>query len=871
MNTIPSRPQVHVRSAPSRAAEALVIALACLAPWAIGSVDAWAMLALDLGIAVIGLLTAARLWQSGRWGLLLGPASVALMGLIVLALFQAYPLPPHVLKAIAPHAANQWASLIPIAPERVIGDDLPAVALPPPTLSMIPDQTIHMTSRLIAAFVLFQCVVALGGGYEALRRFGLATCVNATLLALFAIIQMLSWNGKIYWIWWSPSASPWYSGGPFISHNHLAHYLNLGLGFAIALLISGWKRRETSGRGSEFWPAYSAGVLFVALLVSQSRGGVLSMALASFGVLAMLRLRFGKFPFSLALGLVALVAFALVILLAIGDASPYGARLKTMLDSGDPSLGARFSIWGASWRSWRDHPIWGSGLGSFPTATSPYSLHDFGIYFHRADNEYVDLLVEGGLVGLGLALGALIAIILGARRAWHAASRSREWGMVLGACFGGMAMACHDFFDYGLHVPGVGFSVVVLAAHLYRLGFQSPDRGQSPPAPSRIAAVGFGLATTLAMTWVIAVQYRVFRCEAALMGSGVPMPGTRAPSADEGFDKAADLERDRTALEQALSYRPNWSDGYLWLGKIQANLYRLAEERRTGGLARSTGETSPQTNPLWLLREAHANPNRLIPDRARHEGDPVRTYLSPSLRSFLEARRCNPYSALAQSKIASLTFLLEGGDPPALYAERAFGLSGWDEEVVDFIAEVSARTGRPDMAARCWRRSLALRPEVWPLVADSAAESLSPGQILDDLLVDGKHTVKFAEKLYPTEENREIRYRFLRAALDRLTRDEDLEPAERIWIESQARAGLDQRDQARRLMRESLAAEPTNSERRTRLVTLLLAWGDATEAHRQALAGVGLAPDDYGLQQVLRKSVDAMARGDRSRSPRGRN
>ena len=34
-------------------------------------------------------------------------------------------------------------------------------------------------SILSAAFILFECIVSLGGGYRALRRFGLAVTVNA--------------------------------------------------------------------------------------------------------------------------------------------------------------------------------------------------------------------------------------------------------------------------------------------------------------------------------------------------------------------------------------------------------------------------------------------------------------------------------------------------------------------------------------------------------------------------------------------------------------------------------------------------------------------------------------------------------------------
>ena len=850
----------------ARAAEVTVIGLACLAPWAIGAVDDWAVLCLDAGVAFVGLLTALSLWRTGRRWPVIGLPSVALMGLVLLALFQAMPLPVGLLKTVAPSSYARRLALLPAEPERVSGDERTPVALPSPTLSSVPDETVRMAGRLIAALVLFQCVLELGGGYASLRRFGVVTSINATLLALFALLQGLTWNGKIFWVYPSPySTSARAGGGPFVNRNNFAEYLNLGLGFSIGLLLSGRRASDAKGgRGSQLWAAYATGVIVVGIVVSQWRGGFLSMVAASAVTFVLLKGRIGKIRIGLGLGLGAVLLIALALLAAVGDSSPYLARLATIFDAGDTSLGARLSIWKYSLLAVWDHPVWGLGLGSFRIASAPYFLRDLGYFFTRAENEYVDLLTEGGLLGLGLGLMALTAIVRRTRGAWLAAKEPREWGLVLGASFGGMAVAFHSLSDFGLHIPGVGFTVVVLAAHLYRLGFRRPDPvdGTMHATSGLALAVVVGLAVVVPMSSVIARQYRQALREYALANSRIPRPGSATPSADEYDEKAPDLERDRLALERALSHQPDWCEGYLWLGKVHLNLYKLAEERRTGGTARSTFKASSQAGPLWLLQGARTPPAiEKIWARASRQGDPVCDHLVPALRCFLEARRCCPYSALAQAKIASLAFLFERGDPAIVYAERALGLTGRDEEVVDLIAEVAVRIGRPDLAARCWRKSLELRPEVWPLVADSAAESLPPDQILEQLLVRGQHTLAFAERLYSAPKDREVQERFLRATLDRLPRDPDLDESERIWLESQARAGLKQRDQSRRMMAEALSAEPRREEWRVRYIEWLLAWGDPREAHRQALAGVRLNPRHSGLRQGLKKAVSALSRG----------
>ena len=66
------------------AAEAVILAMACLSPWAIGAVDAWAQLILDVGLGllvVLGLASGRRADWARR---LFCVPSLALAGLALL-------------------------------------------------------------------------------------------------------------------------------------------------------------------------------------------------------------------------------------------------------------------------------------------------------------------------------------------------------------------------------------------------------------------------------------------------------------------------------------------------------------------------------------------------------------------------------------------------------------------------------------------------------------------------------------------------------------------------------------------------------------------------------------------------------------------
>jgi O-antigen ligase len=885
----PQRPMVlPVRN---RISELTLLLMICLAPWAYGSVEAWA----ELGLyAVIGLLTVLGHGPRARTrsaGLLVRLPGMALAGLALLAVFQAMPLSHGVLSWVSPSSAALRADLLPDRPEQVAHAPGPAVPLPATTLSIDPDSSVQTAARLAAAWLLFHCVLGIKDSARGLALFAKVVVFNSVLLALFAIVQALTWNGQIYWSRPVMVSSAYSVGGPFLSHNHLAAYLNLGLGLALGLLLRGNSREILRRDSPKLWTAYGAGIIAICVVTSHSRSGFLGFLAACLVLAMFLRTRLSQ----MGVGLVIVLVIAGLFLALLGGSSAYAARLLTILDLGDQGYQARIAVWRGAIHAWWERPVWGSGLGSFPVATTPHLTRELTVFFARAENEYIDMCVEGGAVGLFLLFAFMTGIAGLGLRALRGALGKRERAFVAGAAFGLIALTVQSCADFGSHIPAVGVTAVVLCGIVARLGRDGVTKLAAQPAGScrPIAArqidlirkelsryvaraplwswlapeLGW-LASVLLAAALIAHGIRDAWIEDRLARAGLPLAGTLMPTVGTLETTILGLDEWRDALQDAVRQRPNWAEGYLRLGLVHLGLYRRQAKEWLEDSGVDPKEIARMAEPLWLLGALHddqlttAQPPT---DTAVLSLEPIRDHLAPAVICFLEARRCCPFLALTHAELASLHELLIQGDPASRYGARALGLSGNDGQMIDFLAQVAVQTGDVGLAAHCWRKKLDVNPSSWPAVADEAATVLSATELLSDVAVDGRNAVRFAERLYGEAEQRQERDLFFQTALTRLATDHEITAAERLFCEAHASAGLNLHDQACERMTAALALEPGRSDWREDYVAWLLRWARPDEAHRQALIGQYFAPESEVFRAAVDRSAEALARGGRGK------
>lgn len=863
--------------------EILILLIVCLAPWAFGGVDAWAGFA--LGVAILGLtvLTSVSAWNTNRWRALWCVPSLALAGLVLLGAWQAASLPTPLWRALAPTESALRSSLVPGQVDRVAGDRQPPVPLPRPTLSQNPEFTRSAACRLAGAWLLFQAVLCLKDPRASFRRFGVVTAVNACLLSLVSVLQWLSWNGKVLWIREAPRPdNPWYSGGPFASHNHLAAYLNLGLGCLLGLILSSARGNPWfAKRGARLWPAYGAGVLLAGLIASHSRGGVLAAAAALVAVLGIAWVqggsrsasdaefwRRGRRGVKPALGLLALMLVTVLLtFLMTGNQSPF-ARLASLSEAGSD---IRWVVWRLSIASWWDRPVWGAGLGAFALAVAPYETKNYAHTYARAENEYLDVLVEGGIIGFGLVLLALGGIIVLVRRALAVTLVPHERALILGACFSGLALLFQWSCDFSFHVPAVAINAIVLAGLLCGMGLDAGavDGAARTTMSRRMAGWTCGLALPVLGLFALVPGYREARAELALWRAGLPLP-----EASRGQDRwesreLAGLEKATGALERALEARPDWAEGHLRAGVVWLRRYELMAADLIRSEVSDPAQVEALANPLWLRNQVHGGSAGLVvPVEELLEQEPIRSCLVPAARSFLEARRCCPSLAVAHVELAALDYLLEGNDPAQVSIRRALRLAGTNPYVLQMAAELAAQTDDLDLASRCWRRRLESDETAWEPVADAVGIVLTPEEILRDILPPdaGQLTLAFADRLFQTPETRQARTLFLRAALERLPRDPRVSPATLLFTEGMAQVGLGHRDQGQAKIEEALMLDSLQPVWRQKLVEILIESEQWKRAHTQIAVGLELDPGNAELLSAQQRVIEALARGKTSDS-----
>jgi O-antigen ligase len=292
-------------------------------------------------------------------------------------------------------------------------------------------------------------------------------------------VQFLSWNGKIYWMRKVPPSS---SFGPFVNHNHFAGYVEMIIPLAVALALYVMEKRRRSpdqvsdhgararqeerGRwGQSGLALFAAVVLVVALLFSQSRGGLLSTIASGVVLFALVWRRIASRAL---MRTVAIVLPVVVIALALWIGADV---LDTQLESfrgleSEASFRSRALIWDSLVRHVDQFKWVGAGFGAFEPSFAPYTPAGSARRWDKAHNDYLQILWETGLVGVLLVLAALGVFVY---RYWAPAMRSRPHRLDLFAVaisVSLMSIALHSLVDFNLQIGSNGFLCTVLAGLL---------------------------------------------------------------------------------------------------------------------------------------------------------------------------------------------------------------------------------------------------------------------------------------------------------------------------------------------------------------------------------------------------------------------
>ncbi|MFO1001511.1 MAG: O-antigen ligase family protein [Planctomycetaceae bacterium] len=272
----------------------------------------------------------------------------------------------------------------------------------------------------------------------------------------------------------------------------------------IWLQWSGFLGRLAEMNTSQILASAAIILLIAGIAATLSRAGIVAAVLGIIA-LGMSRLLAGRWLASFCSVLLILILSSLFMSLMDLDTTVL-SELRTLKDPVSDST-IRLLHWTDSLQSCADFPLLGSGFSAYRCASMPYQRHETGKWFQRADNQYVEVLVEGGLMGLScfLAIGLLMI-----KFAFNAlASRHRrvvadvdvaEWlGSIALLCVVGLAGAA--FFDYGTSLSSVASAFVTIMVIVERWSYQSQKPFVEKP---RAPGLSFP-AVSRAFVWVLVI------------------------------------------------------------------------------------------------------------------------------------------------------------------------------------------------------------------------------------------------------------------------------------------------------------------------------------------------------------------------------
>ncbi|MBO6781948.1 MAG: O-antigen ligase family protein [Alphaproteobacteria bacterium] len=453
-----SEPRPHTSFALRLAFGGLLTVLV-LAPLPLGSNRQWAWSLLAIAVAVTLLVWAVGVARTPGairipWSRHL-PATVAFLLAIAWFCLQASGITP----AAWDHPL--WAQA--------------AAALDKPDLggaiSLNPNASFDGAMRLLAYGAVFWLAMHFCRSRRRTKQLLWAIVISGSVYAVYGLAVQFSGTNTI--LWFDKWAYENVVTSTFVNRNNFATYAGLVIVAAFGLLT------RKADEAAELGIANRAGIahildslgpqvfglflaLFVtgtALLLTASRGGILS---TGFGILVFLaglalykrrRLRHTiVFAGIVILGGILLISFS-------------GREVILRLNQSNDDLSGRGQVWEMTREAFAERPVLGTGLNTFadvairnrsaqmPPQASP---------FLRAHNGYLEMLLEGGIVGFGLIMFAL---------AWaggwciYGIFMRHEDGVFPIVGLSAIAVVgAHAWVDFSLQIPAVAVTFAAIAA-----------------------------------------------------------------------------------------------------------------------------------------------------------------------------------------------------------------------------------------------------------------------------------------------------------------------------------------------------------------------------------------------------------------------
>ena len=456
----------------------ILIVLIVFTPIAFGSMELWAFSLMELGILLIIILWAIQslILRSQEPQLITHNSKLQALYFVIpcifllFILFQLLPLPAGLVKILSPktYALRSALSLEPSA------STFP--------LSFFPFLTqieFFKWLTLIGLFIFLLRWNSLEQNNRTINQLIIVVMMVGVLESLYGMFEFFSGHHHILHLDRSALISS--VTGTFINRNYLAGYLLMIIPLSVGYLFSreatstnrimGWRHSLSSLDGKTLLIGFSVIVMILGLLLTASRMGILSLLL-SFSLISFLfrSPERGK-------------RFSKTVLLIFGLALVWAAwigldAVVSRFFTATEDFKIRWMIWVNTFQIFKDFPILGSGLGTFIQIFPMYrSFYITGLVTH-AENDFLQLASEVGLLGIGLLLVTFLFIFFkGVSRIHSMSYEDPKRYIGIGGLVGILALMFHSLVERNIQVPANAFLYTFIMALVLRMSVVSKEEG----------------------------------------------------------------------------------------------------------------------------------------------------------------------------------------------------------------------------------------------------------------------------------------------------------------------------------------------------------------------------------------------------------
>jgi len=446
-------------------------------PLAFGTVQPWSAAVMEAAAFIVFGAWLLRMSVLKRAEFYITPLLFFMLMLAVVAVIQIIPMPPALLGVISPSSARVYA---------VFSNDGASVWR---AISIAPQSTLDELWRLLSYIAVFTVVI---------NQFKTSAQVSKALkvvvwmglgIAVFAVVQKMAWNGRIYWIYpvrEGLASGSSYIWGPYINRNHFAGYMEmaapLALGFFLYRMtgirvlpnMPFMKKLTVYANSKALMPMavlltaalVMTGVLFMTL----SRGGIIGLVTGLIVFLVMSSRRRSLRRKAVMLAVIGGALVCVVLVLSWGRLEDRFGEVSK--EGGIP----RLDVWADSVNMAADFPILGTGLGTFEKAYPAYQTRHPTALFIHAENDFIEILTDAGVVGLALAAGMIFFFFYPVVQVWRVRRNNFVKCMAAAGTASCGALFAHSFTDFNMHIPANAMLIAVIAGVTYAMVFNVRER-----------------------------------------------------------------------------------------------------------------------------------------------------------------------------------------------------------------------------------------------------------------------------------------------------------------------------------------------------------------------------------------------------------